>query len=155
MAEGFANFGVLQEKDTGHAHHVAGGKPHEVPAEERAERAQNTFRIQILPKLSADQAKGLIEARVGIAETRNVEQAIGREEPFGFFFGAEMDEGELDVLSFDRFTFFGDFGDGLAAEGAAEMAEKHEEKRAIGSERSERLAVLRGVGGQQRRVDLV
>jgi len=84
VAESFANFGVLQNKDAGHAHYVAGGESHKVSAKEGAERAQNTFGIEILVNLRANQAKGLIEARVGIAETRNLEQAIGREKPFGF-----------------------------------------------------------------------
>lgn len=154
MAKGFANLGILQQKDAGHALDIAGGEAYEVSAERRTEGPQNTFGIQILAKLGADQAELLIEAPLRIAEARNVEQTVGREKPLGFFFGAEMHERQRDVFRFDGGALFGELGDGFTAEGAAKVAKEYQEQRALRGEGRERLAGLRGVAAQERGVDL-
>jgi hypothetical protein len=155
VTEGCVNFAVFQQENARHALDVASWKAYKVSPDKRTEHAPDTFAIQILAKLGAHQAKLLIQTPLGIAEPWNICQPVRRKEPLGFFFRAQMNESERDAFCFDCFAFFRKLGDRLATESSTEMTKEHEQQAAASTKRCERLAILRGVGAKERRVDLV
>jgi len=101
VAEGFADFRVVDEKDAGHALDVTDGTADKMTLAPGGERAIEAFEIEILAKLRADEAKGFVETSVRIAETGDVIEFVVGEEGFGFLLGAKMNEGKAGTGSFN------------------------------------------------------
>ena len=155
VAGGFANFAALEQKCPGHALDVACRKAQKVTVEPRPEHSQDAFKVQILAELGTHKAERLIEASFGIAETRNIKQAIRSKEPSGLFFGAQMHEGKGRALGLNGAALFGKLGDSFAAERATKVPEEHQKNGPPRDQGSKGLTALRWIGAQEGSVDLV
>ena len=129
------DFGVSEEENAGHAFDVACGEADEVAVEPGYEHAGEAFAIEILTEFGAREAESLIKLGLRIAEAGDVRKFVVSEKRLGFFFGAQVDEGELRAAGFDFLAPRGEVRDHLAAKGTAEMAEKRDELRTLGGQR--------------------
>lgn len=107
VTEGLANFAALQEKSTGHALDIAGGKPDKVAFEPGEEHALNAFGVEILAELGVSEAEGVVKLAAGVREARQVIKFVGREKFGGAFFRAQVNESERGALRLNLLTKFG------------------------------------------------
>jgi hypothetical protein len=142
VAEGLANLATLKQEGARHTLNVAGWISDEVAVKRGGEHARDALEVQVLAKLGALQAELLIQAPLGIAETRDVEEAIGFEEPIGFFFGSEMNEGQRRALGLNVPALFGNGCDGFTAKRAAKVPQENQKYRALREKIGESLAGL-------------
>jgi hypothetical protein len=154
VAERFANCGALDKKYARHALDFAGWKADKMAVKEGADGAADAFRVEQLAELRSRQAEGLVQTRMGIAETWNIGQIIRSEKPLGLFLGSEMNKGERDILDFDAVALLRYFGDRFAAEITAEMPQEDEKDAILVAKFGERAAMLGAVGGEQSRIEL-
>ena len=155
MAKGFADLAAMKQEGSGHTLNVAGWIPDEVAVKPGIEHARDALEVQVLAQLGALQAELLVQAPLGIAEPRNVEETIRLEEPLSLFFGPEMNEGQRRAVGLNVAALFGNSGDGLTAERAAKVPQENQEERALDEMIGESLTGLRSVRGQKRGIGLV
>jgi len=146
VAEGFEDGGAVNEEDAGHALDVAFGHAQPVTAERGPEHPRNAARVEELVPFHADQAEFLIEAAIGIGESREVFQVMGGEVFAGALIGGEVDKREPRAQSFHLRAKFFEFGDGLTAKSAAEVAEEDKQDGLALRERGYVLSRLREIG---------
>ena len=101
MAECIFDLRVLQEKRSGHALHIAGGKQGKITFAPGHQRAQNTFAVEILAQFGAGQTKDFVELAIGVGKTRQIIQLIGGEKLTGTLFRAQVHKSDLRALEFD------------------------------------------------------
>jgi hypothetical protein len=101
VAECIFDLRVLQEKRTGHALHIAGGKQRKITFEPGHQHAENAFAVEILAQFRAGQTKDFVELAIGVGKTRQIIQLIGREKFAGTLFRAQVHKSDLRALEFD------------------------------------------------------
>jgi len=153
VAKGIFDLCVLQEKRTGHALHITGGKQRKIAFEPRHQHAENAFAVEILAQFGAGQTKDFVQLAIGVGKTWQIIQVIGGEKFAGTLFRAQVHKGDLRALEFDLGTKFGKLGDRLATKSSAEMAEEHQQQRAVERESMNGLTGLRAIRLQQLQIN--
>ena len=101
MAECIFDLRVLQEKRTGHALHIAGGKQRKITFEPGHQHTINAFAVEILAQFGAGQTKDFVQLAIGVGKTRQIIQLIRGEKFAGTLFRAQVHKSDLRALEFD------------------------------------------------------
>ena len=101
MAKCVFDLRVLQEKRSGHALHVTGGKQRKITFEPGRQHAENTFAVEILAQFGAGQTKDFVQLATGVGKTRQIIQLIGSEKFAGTLFRAQVHKSDSRALEFD------------------------------------------------------
>ena len=107
MAEGFLDFGVLDQEDAGHLLDVACGNDSQMAVKDGEDHAKDGFTVKKLANGDAGQAKGFVELGLRVAEPGDIDEVVVLHEVVGFFFRAHVDEGQLRAARGDFITLGG------------------------------------------------
>ena len=126
---------AVQQEHSGHLEGVALCAPYAMPLDNPgAPRPRDEGGAEELAPVHLLETEGPVGLAVGVAEAGKIVQSIAFEHAADRGFVGHVHESDHDPVAFDARARRPQIGQGLAAEGAAEMAKENEQHRGGGGE---------------------
>src|SRR5262245_11237912 len=142
MTEGSDDRSILDQENAGHAEYIAAGPPTAMTAPPGFPVALQNPQAQEFRDAGAAEAKRPVKIACGIAETRQILQAILPRHSRCLSLWVGMHERQLRSQRLDGLTLFGQVRHGFAAENSAKVAKENHQDRRLPRQFIDRGAVL-------------